>query len=172
MKLHLLNRPLLLVSLSMQFVHFPLFISFPSACCPKKLTAWIQSCSHQGRMTALHFKSHVTLCSESCSTVLSVWNTQLLCLFLGLTWSQGRPTVARWILESWLCWPVWGLLYTRWAPYLYTLGRGRSISDLEERVLIVQNALLKKYWCSFFNCLCGHVNSPLGTCLVLTSQRS
>lgn len=31
------------------------------------------------------------------------------------------------------------------SPYLYTLGRGRSVSDLEEEVLVVQNALLKKY---------------------------
>lgn len=152
---------------------FPLFTSLPSACCPKKLTAWIQSCFHQGRMTALHFKSHVTPCSKSCSTVVSGWNTQLLCSFLGLTWSQGRLTVARWILESWLCWPVWGLLYTRWAPYLYTLRRGRKISDLEGKVLVVQNALLKKYWCSLFTCfLCDRVYSPLGTHLVLKSQRS
>ena len=153
---------------------FPPFFSLPSACCPKKLTAWIQSCFHQGRMTALHFKSHVIPCSKSCSTIVSVWSTQLLCLFLGLIWSQGRPIVARWILKSCLCWPVLGHLYTRWAPYLYTLGRGGSILALEEKVLMVQNAVLKKYSLVFLvhDPLCDHVNSLLGTCLVIKPQRS
>lgn len=46
-------------------------------------------------------------------------------------------------------------------------------SDLEGKVLVVQNALLKKYWCSLFSCLlCDRVCSPLGTHLVLKSQRS
>lgn len=143
-KLHHLNRPLLLVSLSKHSC--PLFLHFSlSHLHAQKLTAWIQSCSRQGRMTTLHFKSHVCPCSKPCSTTVSVWSTQLLCLFLGLIWSQGRPIVARWILKSCLCWPVLGHLYTRWAPYLYTLGRGGNILDLEEKVLMVQDALLKKY---------------------------
>lgn len=46
-------------------------------------------------------------------------------------------------------------------------------SDLEGKVLVVQNALLKKYWYSLFSCLlCDRVYSPLGTHLVLKSQRS
>lgn len=147
-----------------------MLFSLLSASC-SKLTAWIQSCSGQDRMTTLHFKTHVTPRSKSSNCI---WSTQLLCLFLGLIWSQGRPIVARWILKSCLCWPVLGHLYTRWVPYLYTLGRRGNILYLEEKVLMVQNTVPKRYnWCSLFSCsFWGHVKSPLGTCLAVRLLRS
>lgn len=50
---------------------FPLLFSLPSACCPE-LTASIQSYSCQHRKKTFRFKSCVTPCSKSFSTVVAV----------------------------------------------------------------------------------------------------
>lgn len=104
----------------------PLFLCFtvsPCACYPK---SWQPESKHVNRAKLWHCHplqeplSHLAL---SLLIQFNVWSIRLLCLFLDHTWSQGRPTVARWILKSCLYWPVWGHLFTRWAPCAYIAGK-------------------------------------------------
>lgn len=146
----------------------PLFSALFSLCMlPKKLTAWIQTCKRAKRWHCHPLQQPLSHLAFSLLILFNVWSIELLCLCLDLTWSRGRPIVARWILESCLYWPVWGHLFTRWAPFAYSAGR-RTRGCLWCWMLTSGNI----NWCLLFTSSLGSHKSPLGACLGVRDQRS